>query len=43
MWPEYPHVFNLEYAYEEAQAKFGDDPREYSIQTKKLWQMSKAI
>ncbi|QTL51581.1 glutamate synthase small subunit [Priestia aryabhattai] len=36
MWPEYPHVFNLEYAYEEAQVKFGDDPREYSIQTKKI-------
>ena len=29
-------VFTLEYAYEEAEAKFGDDPREYSIQTKKI-------
>ncbi|MCY8535722.1 glutamate synthase subunit beta, partial [Bacillus vallismortis] len=36
MWPEQPHVFTLEYAYEEAEAKFGRDPREYSIQTKKL-------
>ncbi len=36
MWPAYPNVFTLEYAYEEAEAKFGDDPREYSIQTKKI-------
>ncbi|MBZ5749296.1 MULTISPECIES: glutamate synthase small subunit [Metabacillus] len=36
MWPEAPHVFTMEYAYEEAEAKFGADPREYSIQTKKL-------
>jgi len=36
MWPAYPQVFTLEYAYEEADAKFGDDPREYSIQTKKI-------
>lgn len=36
MWPAAPQVFTLEYAYEEAEAKFGDDPREYSIQTKKM-------
>ncbi|WP_028390827.1 glutamate synthase small subunit [Bacillus cihuensis] len=36
MWPAYPNVFTLEYAYEEAEAKFGVDPREYSIQTKKI-------
>ncbi|MCQ6275027.1 glutamate synthase small subunit [Bacillus sp. V3B] len=36
MWPAAPQVFTLEYAYEEAEAKFGDDPREYSIQTKKI-------
>ena len=36
MWPAYPNVFTLEYAYEEAEAKFGDDPRQYSIQTKKI-------
>ncbi|KAA6451903.1 glutamate synthase small subunit [Bacillus swezeyi] len=36
MWPEQPHVYSLDYAYEEAQAKFGSDPRAYSIQTKKL-------
>lgn len=36
MWPSYPNVFSLEYAYEEAEAKFGSDPRQYSIQTKKI-------
>ncbi|MCP3740979.1 glutamate synthase small subunit [Rossellomorea sp. BNER] len=36
MWPAYPNVFTLDYAYEEAQAKFGKDPRQYSIQTKKI-------
>lgn len=36
MWPVDPQVFKLEYAYEEAEAQFGDDPREYTIQTKKI-------
>ncbi|MBK5485011.1 glutamate synthase small subunit [Peribacillus sp. TH16] len=36
MWPAYPNVFSLEYAYEEAEAKFGADPRQYSIQTKRI-------
>ncbi|MGE7879312.1 glutamate synthase small subunit [Peribacillus muralis] len=36
MWPAYPNVFSLEYAYEEAEAKFGADPRQYSIQTTKI-------
>lgn len=36
MWPADPNVFALEYAYEEAQAKYGNDPREYLIQTKKI-------
>ncbi|WP_407269857.1 glutamate synthase small subunit [Radiobacillus sp. PE A8.2] len=36
MWPEYPHVFSLEYAHKEAQENFGEDPRQYSIQTKKF-------
>ncbi|GAB7389371.1 glutamate synthase small subunit [Bacillaceae bacterium] len=35
-WPEYPHVYTLDYAYEEAEAKFGRDPREYCIMTKKF-------
>lgn len=36
MWPAYPDVYTLEYAYEEAEARFGSDPREFSIQTKKM-------
>ncbi len=35
-WPTDPNVFKLEYAYEEAMAKYGKDPREYLIQTKKM-------
>ncbi|PGY07980.1 glutamate synthase small subunit [Bacillus sp. AFS031507] len=36
MWPAYPNVFTMDYAYKEAEAKFGEDPRQYSIQTKKM-------
>ncbi|MBQ0138784.1 MAG: glutamate synthase subunit beta [Kurthia sp.] len=35
-WPVDPQVYKLDYAYEEADAKFGRDPREYCIQTKKM-------
>ncbi|UJL46923.1 glutamate synthase subunit beta [Virgibacillus sp. NKC19-16] len=35
-WPEYPHVFTMEYALKEATAKFEEDPRHYSIQTKRF-------
>ncbi len=35
-WPEQPEVFTLDYAYEEATAKFGHDPRQYSIITKQI-------
>ncbi|MFC2947021.1 glutamate synthase subunit beta [Virgibacillus sediminis] len=36
MWPQYPNVFSIEYAHKEATAKFGEDPRQYSIQTKRF-------
>ncbi|MEH7120343.1 glutamate synthase small subunit [Neobacillus vireti] len=36
LWPAYPNVFTMDYAYQEAAAKFGEDPRQYSIQTKKI-------
>ncbi|MDC3416258.1 glutamate synthase small subunit [Aquibacillus salsiterrae] len=36
MWPEFPQVFTLDYAHKEAKAKFGEDIRQYSIQTKKF-------
>lgn len=36
MWPKDPNIYKLDYAYAEADAKFGRDPREYCIQTKKI-------
>lgn len=36
MWPEQPNIFTMDYAYEEATSQFGHDPREYSVQTKKI-------
>lgn len=35
-WPEWPHIYKLDYGQEEAKAKFGDDPRSYEIMTKKF-------
>jgi glutamate synthase (NADPH/NADH) small chain len=35
-WPEFPQVFTLDYAYKEATAQFGRDPRQYSVLTKKF-------
>jgi glutamate synthase (NADPH) small chain len=35
-WPEWPKVYKLDYGQEEAEAKFGRDPREYVTTIKKL-------
>jgi glutamate synthase (NADPH) small chain len=35
-WPEWPKVYRLDYGQEEAQARFGDDPRVYEIMTEKF-------
>ncbi|SOC13205.1 NAD(P)H-dependent glutamate synthase small subunit [Ureibacillus xyleni] len=35
-WPQDPNIYKLDYAYEEAAAITGRDPREYCIQTKKI-------
>jgi glutamate synthase (NADPH/NADH) small chain len=32
-WPQWPKVYKLDYGQEEAEAIFGADPRQYSIQT----------
>src|SRR5712692_7683668 len=32
-WPQWPKTYKLDYGQEEAQALFGADPRQYSIQT----------
>ena len=36
MWPKDPNVYKLDYAYAEADALTGRDPREYCIQTQKI-------
>jgi glutamate synthase (NADPH/NADH) small chain len=35
-WPQWPKVYKLDYGQEEAAARFGADPRTYSISTKKF-------
>jgi len=35
-WPEWPKVYRLDYGQEEAAARFGDDPRQYLIMTKRF-------
>jgi glutamate synthase (NADPH/NADH) small chain len=35
-WPQWPKVYKLDYGQEEAAAKFGADPRTYSISTKRF-------
>jgi glutamate synthase (NADPH/NADH) small chain len=35
-WPQWPKVYKLDYGQEEAAAKFGADPRVYSITTKRF-------
>jgi glutamate synthase (NADPH/NADH) small chain len=35
-WPQWPKVYKLDYGQEEAAARYGRDPREYLIQTKRF-------
>ncbi|TWU04225.1 glutamate synthase subunit beta [Stieleria varia] len=35
-WPEWPRIFRVDYGHEEADAKFGRDPREYQILSKEF-------
>ena len=35
-WPTYPRLFKQDYGHEEVDARFGKDPREYSILTKEF-------
>lgn len=35
-WPEWPRVYFLDYGQEEAKEKFGEDPRDYCVMTKKF-------
>jgi len=35
-WPQWPKVYKMDYGQEEAAAKWGQDPRQYSVSTKKI-------
>jgi len=35
-WPQFPNVYTLDYAQEEAKIRFGADPRAFSVLTKKF-------
>jgi glutamate synthase (NADPH/NADH) small chain len=35
-WPQWPKIYRLDYGQEEAQARWGDDPRRYAVQTTKF-------
>jgi len=35
-WPEWPRIFRVDYGHAEVAARFGDDPREYSILSKRF-------
>ncbi len=35
-WPQFPNVYTLDYAQEEAKALYGEDPRAFSVLTKKF-------
>lgn len=32
-WPQWPRIFRVDYGHEESAAKFGQDPRQYSIES----------
>ncbi len=35
-WPQWPRIFRVDYGHEEAEARFGKDPREYCILSKEF-------
>jgi glutamate synthase (NADPH/NADH) small chain len=35
-WPQWPKIFRVDYAQEEAAELFGNDPREFQVQTRRL-------
>jgi glutamate synthase (NADPH) small chain len=35
-WPQWPRIFRVDYGHEEAEAKFGKDPREYCVLSKEF-------
>ena len=35
-WPEWPVIFRVDYGHQEAEAKFGKDPREFRVLSKRF-------
>ncbi|MGB5811833.1 MAG: glutamate synthase small subunit [Polyangiales bacterium] len=35
-WPQWPHIFRVDYGHQESEAKFGKDPREYCVLSKRF-------
>lgn len=35
-WPQWPHVYRVDYSHAEARARFGNDPRIYAVLTKQF-------
>ncbi|KAG1678741.1 hypothetical protein FOA52_012780 [Chlamydomonas sp. UWO 241] len=35
-WPQWPRIFRIDYGHAEAKLKFGKDPREFSVMTKRF-------
>ncbi len=35
-WPQWPRIFRVDYGHEEAEAKFGHDPRQYQLLSKEF-------
>ena len=35
-WPQWPHIFRVDYGHEEIRAKFGSDPREFCVLSKQF-------
>jgi glutamate synthase (NADPH/NADH) small chain len=36
LWPEWPNIYKVDYGQAEAKARFGNDPRQYQLMTKKF-------
>ncbi|KAJ4749574.1 NADH-dependent glutamate synthase [Rhynchospora pubera] len=35
-WPQWPRIFRVDYGHQEAESKFGSDPRTYEVMTKRF-------
>lgn len=35
-WPQWPRIFRVDYGHAEAAYKYGQDPRQYNVMTKRI-------